>query len=51
MKLDITRNARLSASAYDKHIQCILDRYGPRGCLFVNLLSAGKGSRELVGVG
>ncbi|KAF4669643.1 hypothetical protein FOZ61_003570, partial [Perkinsus olseni] len=46
MKLDITRNARLSASAYDKHIQGILDRYGPHGCLFVNLLATGKGQEQ-----
>ncbi|KAF4676184.1 hypothetical protein FOL47_006575 [Perkinsus chesapeaki] len=46
MKLDITRNANLSASAYDKHIKGIMDRYGPQGCLFVNLLATGKGQEQ-----
>lgn len=43
-QLDITRSKEMTVLGYDKHISSLIKRYGPDGCLFLNLLSTGKGT-------
>ncbi|KAF4663579.1 hypothetical protein FOL47_005673, partial [Perkinsus chesapeaki] len=45
-QLDITRSKDMTVIAYEKHISDLMKRYGPDGCLFLNLLSSNKGGNE-----